>query len=1015
MNFTEIFVRRPVLASVVSFLILLFGVRAIFDLPIRQFPEMSNTVITISTTYSGADSGLVEGFITTPIETAVTSAEGIDYMTSSSTDGVSTITCYIKLNFDPQTAFTDIMSKVASVQSQLPEDSQQPVITKASNDATALMYISLASGKMTPQQITDYATRVIRPQLETVSGVASAEIFGAQTYAMRVFLDPHKMAAFQVTPEDVSDALSDNNYQTAAGSTKGMNVAISVTANTDLKDEVQFKDMIVKNERDAIVRLKDIATVELGSESYDSSVRFNGKKAVFIGITPTPLANPLEVITLVREVLPGMSKNFPPTLKATIAYDATESIRASIKEVLRTIVESAGVVILVIFLFLGSWRAVLIPIVTIPLSLIGVCSFMLFLGYSLNLLTLLAMVLAIGLVVDDAIVVVENVFRHIEEGLTPFDAAILGVREISLPIIAMTITLAAVYAPIGFMGGITGALFTEFAFTLASAVIISGIVALSLSPMMCSKILKKEASEHSFVHFLDKAFGALKNRYQSMLTGALNARPVTLVFVATVLVSLVFLYQNTPKETAPEEDEGFFFVVSNGPHYATRNYVEAYTEAFNDIFRSFSEMKSYFVVNGEGTSSSVIAGMILKPWDERSTKQKELAGPLQGKFDKIAGLETYAITPPALPGGGQGPPIQFVIKTTNDFQTLYTLSQKMLEKAKASGLFMFINNSLAFDKPQITLEINRSKVSELGLTMQDIGTALSGALSGGYVNYFNLQGRSYEVIPQLSREYRLTGEQLTNIHIKTAEGVMVPLSTVLTVNHKTEPNALSHFQQLKSATLQGVMSPGKTISEGLAYFKTEAEKTLPQGFSYDYAGDSRQFIQEGHALVYAFFFSILVIFLVLAAQFESYRDPIIILVSVPLSICGALIPLNLGLATINIYTQVGLITLIGLISKHGILMVDFANHLQKEKALSIREAIIEAAGIRLRPILMTTGSMVFGVVPLIAASGAGAASRFSIGIVISSGMLIGTCFTLFVVPTMYTFFAKDHTRPMRAS
>lgn len=1006
MKFTDIFIKRPVLATVISLLILLFGLNSMNTMQVRQFPRMDNTVITVTTTYPGADANLIAGFITTPLEAAIASAEGIDYMTSSSTQGVSTITLNIKLNFDPQIAFTDIMSKVQQTINVLPPESQQPVIVKSSDTSTALLYMSFDSDEMTPQQITDYTTRVIQPQLQTVNGVAKAEILGGQTYSMRIFLDPRKMAALGVTPDDVSRVLASNNFLTAAGSTKGEYVAINVKANTNLNSTEEFSQLIVRSSQNSIIRLRDIAKVTLGSQSYDTSVNFDGKKAVFVGITPTPTANPLTVISDVRKLFPELQQQLPPALHATIVYDATDFIRASIEEVITTIVEAAVIVIVVIFLFLGSIRSVLIPIVTIPLSLIGVCTLMLFLGYSINLLTLLAFVLAIGLVVDDAIVVVENIHRHIEEGLTPFQASIVGAREIATPIIAMTLTLAAVYAPIGFMEGLTGALFKEFAFTLACAVIISGIVALTLSPMMCSKILTAELNSSRFVAFLDNLFNRLRIRYQKILHGLLDTRSIMLVFAAVVLLILPYLYTTTAKETAPEEDQGFFFVVGTAPQYATLDYIEAYTSLFGGIYRSFPEMQHYFVIN----TSSPMSGMVLKPWGERDKSQFELKQPLQNKLDRVSGLKSFAVIPPPLPGGGGGTPIEFVIKTTNDFQTLMEMSNKLLDSAQKSGLFIYLDNSLRFNQPEIELQINRSKASDLGLNMKDIGSSLASALSGGYVNFFDLQGRSYQVIPQLERKFRLSPEQLSEIYVRSATEKMIPLSTVVTPAEKTQPNELSHFQQLNSATIQGVMMPGMTLGQGLSFLQQESQKILPKGFTVDYSGQSRQFIQEGSALIFAFFMAIIVIFLVLSAQYESFRDPLIILISVPMSICGALIPLNLGAASINIYTQVGLITLIGIISKHGILIVDFANQLQREKNMTRRQAVEEAAGIRLRPILMTTAAMVFGVIPLLIASGAGAVSRFDIGLVIASGLLIGTFFTLFVVPTMYTYLAANHRK-----
>ncbi len=1003
MKFTDIFIRRPVLASVVSLLILLFGLNSITTMEIREFPRMDNTVITITTSYPGADAELIAGFITTPLESAVASAEGIDYMTSSSVQGLSTITLTIKINFNPEIAFTDVMSKVQQTLNRLPPEAQQPVIIKQSDTSTPLMYISLDSKEMTPEQITDYATRVVQPQLETVDGIAKAEILGGKTYSMRIFLDSYKMAALGVSPSEVSQVLANNNFLTAAGKTKGQYIAISMKAKTDLNDTEAFKKLIVRSDDNSIIRLSDIARVELGSQDYNSSVSFNGKKAVFIALTPTPIANPLTVISEASALFPELVKQFPPSLKGTIVYDATKFIRASIHEVVQTILEAAAIVIIVIFLFLGSIRSVLIPIVTIPLSLIGVCTFMLALGYSINLLTLLAFVLAIGLVVDDAIVVVENVHRHIEEGNSPFQAALVGAREIMTPIIAMTITLAAVYAPIGFMEGLTGALFKEFAFTLASAVIISGVIALTLSPMMCSRILSSEGSNGRFVLYLDKLFARLKNRYQKSLHSVLNMRIKVLIIAAVVLGILPYLYLKTPSETAPEEDQGFFFILSNAPEYASLNYIETFTDTFNNIYRSFPETDNYFIING----SPIMSGMVLKPWDTRQSAFS-LKKPLQSKLDDVAGLKSYAVIPPPLPGGGRGTPLQFVIKTTNDFQSLNDVSNQLIDKARDSGLFIFLDNSLRFDQPQEVIEINRSKASDLGLDMRQIGSSLTSALSGNYVNYFNLQGRSYQVIPQLDRKYRQIPSQLTDLYVRTSSGLMVPLSTFVKLKNETQPNELSHFQQLNSATIQGVMVPGVTLGQAIKYLQEQAKNILPKGFTVDYGGQSRQYIQEGNVLIFAFFMAILIIYLVLSAQYESFRDPLIILISVPMSICGALIPLNLGLATINIYTQVGLITLIGLISKHGILIVDFANHLQRERDIPKREAVEEAAGIRLRPILMTTAAMVFGVVPLLLASGAGASSRFDIGLVIASGLLVGTLFTLFVIPTMYTYIAADH-------
>lgn len=1010
MKFTDIFIKRPVLATVISLLILIFGLRSISQLQVMEYPKVENTVITITTAYPGASAGLIQGFISTPIEKAIAGADGVDYVTASSTLGLSTVTANIRLNYDPNAAFTSIMSKVAAVQNQLPKEAQQPVLTKSTGSQIALMYIAFNSTSMSPEQITDYITRVVQPKLETIAGVSQAEILGGQTFAMRIWLNPNKMAALNVTAVDVAKALAAKNFQTAAGQIKGSYVAYDINAATDLQSVAEFKNIVIKNDRNSLVHLGDVAKVVMGSQNYDSSVTFQGKKAIFVAINATPEANPLTVISQVKKTLPDLEKAYPPSLHSKVVYDATTYIRASIEEVIKTIAEAAIIVIIVIFLFLGSVRAVIIPIVTIPLSLIGVCTFMLALGYSINLLTLLAMVLAIGLVVDDAIVVVENIHRHIEAGMQPFDAALKGASEIAVPIITMTITLAAVYAPIGFMGGLTGSLFKEFAFTLASSVIISGVIALTLSPMMSSKLLSSEMLSNPFIHKIDTFFESLKSRYQKWLHGSLDFRPVTVVFAIVVLSSCVFLYLFTQAELAPTEDQSVLFVSATAPEYANINYTDAFTNEFNKIFAKDAPIEDYFIVNGMGGVNNVIAGAMLKPWNQRSISQQKFNSILQKQLATVAGLQTVVFPLPSLPVGNNGLPIQFVITTTGSFKSLYELSNKILMAAQKSGLFLYVDNSLKYDKPQIDININRNKAAALGIDVQNIGNNLSTALSGNYINFFNLDNSSYQVIPQMMRKFRTSPAQLERTYVTTASGVTVPLSTIATITNSVQPNALTQFNQLNSATIEGLAMPGQTTGTVLNYLQQQANKILPKGVTYDYAGQSRQFIQEGNALVAAFFFSIIIIFLVLAAQFESFRDPLIIIISVPMSLCGALIFLNLGLATINIYTQVGLITLIGLITKHGILMVDFANHLQIDEGLDKRAAIEKSASIRLRPILMTTAAMVLGVVPLLLASGAGAVSRFDIGLVISTGMLFGTMFTLFVVPAMYTFFARQHIK-----
>ena len=1009
MRFTDLFIKRPVLASVISLLILFLGLRAISDLSLRQFPKMDNTVITVMTVYPGANAELMQGFITSPLQKSIAGADGIDYLTAQSTEGVSTIKAYIKLNYDPAQAMTDIMAKVSEVRDKLPKESNQPVIKKETGSSIALMYMGFNSNDMNTQQITDYLSRVIQPELQTVGGVAAAEILGGQTYAMRIWLNTEKMSALSISTGEVVAALQSQNFQSAAGQIKGKLVLYNINATTSLNHADQFSNIVVKQTNNTLVRLKDIAKVELGAETYDSSVIFNGKTAVFVGIQGTPTANPLTVIDNVKALMPKLAINYPPGFEGKVVYDSTKYIRSSLHEVISTITEASIIVIIVIFLFLGTLRTVTIPVVTIPLSLIGVCSLMFAMGYSLNLLTLLAMVLAIGLVVDDAIVVVENIYRHVEEGLTPYDAAIKGAREIASPIISMTTTLAAVYAPIGFMTGLTGALFKEFAFTLAFCVIISGVIALTLSPMMCSKILNASLSQNSFTRAIDEFFDNFKNRYSQRLKSVLQYRTVTVAFAIIMLFACGLLALTTNTELAPEEDQSVIFVSANAPNYANLDYLEKFTNEFNKIYHSFPETEDYFIINGAGAVNNAISGLMLKPWDKRKKSQKTMQNLLQAKMFGIAGINAFAFPLPSIPGSSDGMPVQFVITSTADYTVIHQVVQKLMDAANKSGLFMFVDSDLKFEKPQLEVNIDRDKAGIMGVRMEDIGTSLATLLGGNYVNRFSREGQSYYVIPQVPDDLRRNPHAIDSMYIPLAgQKELVPLSSVVSMNIKTIPNQLNQFQQLNSATLSGMMMPGKTISDCLTFLQAEAKKVFPTGVAYDFAGQSRQVVQEGSTMLFTFFFALVIIYLVLSAQFESFRDPFIILISVPLSIAGALIPLHLGFATLNIYTGIGLVTLIGLISKHGILMVEFANQLQVTESLPIHDAIIKAAELRLRPILMTTAAMVLGVVPLILASGAGAESRFDIGLVIASGMLVGTCFTLFVVPTMYTLLAKKH-------
>ena len=1016
MKFTDLFIRRPVLAMVVSLLILALGLRAVGALPILQYPHTENAIVTVTTTYYGADPDVIAGFITTPLETAIAQANGIDYMTSTSQSGASTITVNLRLNYPSDKALVEITTKVSSVLNQLPPGSQQPVLTVKIGQTIDAMYIGFNSQELAANQITDYLVRVVQPKLQAVEGVQTAELLGAKNFALRAWLDPRKLAAYGLTGADISQALANNDYISGLGTTKGQMVQVTLTASTALHTLDEFRNLVLKQSGGAIVRLKDVANVTLGSDDYESEVGFDGQKAVYIGIQVAPAANLLDVVKGVRNVFPEIVAQLPQGLNGRIVYDSTEFVNSAIDEVIRTLVEALVIVTLVVFVFLGSVRSVLIPTIAIPLSLIGTFTMMAAFGFSINLLTLLALVLAIGLVVDDAIIVVENVNRHLEEGQQPIPAAIQAARELGGPIIAMTVVLVAVYVPIGFQRGLTGALFTEFAFTLVGAVTISAIVALTLSPMMCSRLLKPHREddrgwEARLIRLIDRTFDGLRRGYARWLHGSLNYLPVTAVFAAIILGSIYFLYAGTKSEIAPQEDQGVIITLSTSAPNATIDQRLMYSRQIYDIFARHSEMDHVFQLDVPGQS---IAGIVLKPWDRRAMTSNQLQPIIQQEVARIAGAQVVAFQPPPLPGSN-GLPVQFVINTTGAFEQLNEVAQTFLQEATKSGMFIFLNTDLKIDQPQSTVVIDRDKASQLGLRMSDIGSALSSMLGGGYVNYFGLDGRSYKVIPQVQQRSRLNTDQLLNYYIRAADGTSVPLSTVARIVTKTIPESLNHFQQLNSATIQGVAFPGVAQADALGYLKDLAARTLPQGYTIDYGGPSRQYIQESGGFVVTFAFALIIIFLSLAALFESFRDPLIILFSVPMSIAGALVFLmvlsTLGVlgATLNIYTQVGLVTLMGLISKHGILIVEVANELQRE-GKNKREAVEEAAGIRLRPILMTTAAMVLGVVPLIVASGAGALSRFSMGLVIASGIAIGTLFTLFVVPAVYVMLAADHSK-----
>lgn len=1033
MKFTDLFIKKPVLAMVVSLFILLLGMRSYTELNVRQYPELQNAVITVSTTYFGADANLIQGFITTPLEREVASAEGIDYITSTSTAGISIIQAYIRLDYDANEALTQIAAKVNKLRSQLPAESEDPVIDLQQGDQIAAMYLSFSSEHLNDNQITDYLMRVVEPRLATIPGVQRAEIMGAGTFAMRVWLKPDRMNALGVTASDVHGALQSNNVLAALGSTRGQMVSVDLTARTDLRTPEEFRELVVYESEGAIVRLGDIADVELGSENYDTSVSINGESATFMGMFVSPDANSLDVIAEVRRVLEEeVAPQLPEGIEATVAYDSTEAIQDAINEVVRTIIEALLIVIVVIFLFLGSIRSVLIPTIAVPLSLVGALFLMLLMGFTVNLLTLLAMVLAIGIVVDDAIIVLENVHRHIEDGLTPTEAALKGARELAWPVVAMTTTLVAVYLPIGFQGGMTGVLFTEFAFTLAGSVLLSGVVALTLSPMMCARLLKAkgEGSKGRMEAWLDAKFEKLHTGYHRRLHGALDTKGVIAVFGALVFVSCIFLYAIAPKEPAPMEDEGFIFGIAFADAPVTLDYIERYTAGINNYVEEIDEISDVFLINGgmgPGSGMAAIAGFIFEPWSERSRSANQvLQQDLQPKLAELAGLNFFAQVPPSLPTAGGGGGGEFVIGGIGSSEQLSELADAILERAQASRRFIFLDTDLKIDSPRIEVQVDREKAAMMGIDMRTLAADLSAMLAGGYVNRFAMENRSYRVIPQVQRSDRLNASQLENYYTRTRGGELIPLSTLVTLKDSVQPQNLKRFQQLNAVAITFMPRPGVSKGDALRVLEEAAAEVLPQGYSVDYAGESRQFKQEGSGMLTTLMLALVFIFLVLAAQFESFRDALIMLVTVPMAISGALLVLNFlavvggGLQfagiemfpgmSINIYTQVGLVTLVGVIAKHGILIVEFANKLQAEEGLSKREAIERAAGIRLRPVLMTTAALVFAMIPLLLASGPGAAARFAIGMTVAAGMTIGTAFTLFVLPAFYLYLARDHAQ-----
>ncbi len=1009
MNFTDLFIRRPVLSMVISLLILALGLRSLFSLPVNQYPRTENAVVTITTNYYGADAQTIAGFITQPLESAIAQAQGIDYISSSSLMGSSIIQATLRLNYDGNKALTEINTQVNSVRNQLPPQAQQPVLKVQVGQTTDAMYMGFYSQVLPTNDVTDFLLREVKPTLDSLEGVQTAEILGARNFALRAWLDESRMAALGVSAQDVTNALAANNYLATVGGTKGQTVTVDLTAGTDLHSVESFRKLVVRQKGLSLIHLEDVAQVELGAEDYNFNVAFDGQRSVFIGIKVAPGANVLQVAQRVREVFPSLQAKLPQGLTGAIVYDSTEYITSSIHEVAKTLVEALVIVTAVIFLFLGSVRAVVVPVMAMPLSLVGTFLIMLVLGYSINLLTLLALVLAIGLVVDDAIIVVENVDRHMkEEGKSAWEASLLAARELGGPILAMTLVLIAAYIPIGFQGGLTGALFTEFAFTLAGAVTVSGVIALTLSPMMCSRFFKVHSMENRLATTVDRLFERLHSGYTRMLSSLLQTWVVLVVMGGLLLMATVYLFMTSAKELAPSEDQGIVLYSMIGPPNVTADEMQRNADAIHQISRSEPEFMQMFQITGTPVINQGIGGVVFVPWEKRHRSAMELQKDLQQKWASVAGVRVAAFQFPPLPGS-QGLPVQFVIKTTEPYQNLDQVAQKVMEKARKSGMFFFVDADLKVDKPQDTLKVDRDMVSTLGMTEQDVASTLSSDLGGNYVNYFALDGRSYRVIPQVRQVDRLNPEQVLDYHLKTPNGILFPARTVAHIQHEVVPETVSHFQQLNATIIAGVMTPMVSQAQVLEFLRNATKEAAPSGYGVDYAGASRQYVQESGGFVATLMFSVLMVYLVLAALFESFQDPVVILVSVPMALFGALAFINMGVTSINVYTQVGLVTLMGLISKHGILIVQFANHIQQTGKTRF-EAVVEAAATRLRPILMTTAAMVVGVLPLVLASGAGAAGRRSIGWVIFTGLSIGTLFTLFVVPAMYLLFGAAHKK-----
>jgi len=998
-NFTDFFIQRPVFALVVNLFIILIGLIAYNSLTIRQYPRLDASTVTIVTTYAGANARTMEGYVTTPIENAISGVDGLDYITSRNIPGSSTISAFFQLGYPIEQAVNDIVNKVNEVRGELPNEIDPPIISKEDPSSQPTMFISFRSKTQTPEQLTDFLLRVVQPQIQTLPGVGQVNIFGGQKYAMRIWLDPHKMAAFSVTAQDIRNALEHGNLQSAAGRVQSKLQELNIVVVSDIGNPEEFNNLVISSKDNHFIRIKDVGRAELGSEEMRSSVVINDLPAVVIGIIPKSTANPLDVSREVHKTFALISKDLPRGITAAINWDTSRFIQESLKGVRNSIIEAVAFVVLVIFLFLGSFRAMLIPVVTIPLSLIGACILMYTLNYTINTLTLLAFVLAIGLVVDDAIVVLENIHRHIEEGIAPREAALQGAREIGFAIIAMTFTLAAVYAPLGFTGGLTGSLFREFAFTLAGSVVISGIVALTLSPMMCSRVLTQH--EPTIATKINKIAHTTQEHYKKYLEKVMTRKAsiAILMLALSVYVGGYALQKFLNEELAPDEDQGAILTIVSAPVSASLHYVEQYTNQLLKIYKTIPEAAGYGAINGFNGVSSSFSFLVLTDWEARQRSVNQIIGELFGKYAALTGVNAFPINLPSLPSTGFFP-VEFVIKTMGSYEDLNQAMNKVLVRLRNDPRLVNVDVDLKYSQPQLNVLIERNKAADLGINVSDLSATLNMALGEPIVTRFIKEGRGYSVIPQVMEEFRNLPNKLNNFTVRTQTGELVPLSSFIKLEEIIAPDSYNHFQQMRSVTVTASVIPGYSLGEALSNIMDAAKQELPDTFQYDYAGMSRQFIESQGMLQFALFFALLFIFLVLSAQFESFVRPLIVMTSVPLSLAGALLTLFLVGGTLNIYTKIGLVTLVGLISKHGILLVDFSHRLQSS-GLAVKEAVIQAASLRLRPILMTTAAMVLGALPLALGSGAGGEARRQIGWVIVGGMSFGTLLTLFVVPAAY--------------